>query len=170
MRVLKNNLNNGFDKTTNNIKPYPRKLICEMCGSELEYEESDMRMGEYGYMFIDCPLCKCDNMLEDNEKNIILTSDNIEFPTHFYHVSKENGAVDMCNNEYVKKYIREGVDFLRVNKDEWRWSVRSGNLCISILRLDDEESYDIVLTNDFYAIDIPFETVDFELICKGCIK
>ena len=41
MKVLKNNMS----QNNNYIKPYPRKLICYQCGSELEYEKDDMYMG-----------------------------------------------------------------------------------------------------------------------------
>ena len=103
MKVLKNNYQKDIRKEIE-IKPYPRILVCEKCNSELEYEKSDLRMGVLGCMFLDCPLCKHDNMIDDNEENITLTADNVEFPTHFFHTNKES-AVDTCNNEEIKKNI-----------------------------------------------------------------
>lgn len=115
MKVLKNNFNETA--TVNMTKSYPRKFVYEQCGSELEYEKSDIRIGAFGCAYLDCPLCHYDNALEDEEYK--LTADNVEFPTHFWHTSKETGAVDICDNKYVKEYLYKAIDFFRKNKDEF---------------------------------------------------
>ncbi len=163
MKVLKNN----YQKTTaeedvERVEPYPRKLICEECRSELEYEKSDLRMGALGCMYLDCPCCGRANILEEHEDAITLTTDNIEFPTHFFHTSKENGAVDCCDNESVKKEIRRGIDFLRKNREESSWMTQHGNLHIDITRYSDDENYEIFVTNNYYDTYIPFEDIDYE--------
>lgn len=161
MRVLKNNYNNIPDVTNVEYEPYPRKLICECCGSELEYEESDLYMGTYGCMHIDCPCCGEDNMLDPHEKNIVLTKDNIEFPTHFHHVCVENGAVECCD-EYFKKYVNKGIKYLRENKDETDWGGHiTGNFYIHIRKYDGDRMYDVTVSRDFYTMDIPFEKEDY---------
>ena len=68
MKVLKNNyfdkeLQKGFNQT----EPYPRKLICEHCGSELEYEKYDLRIGALGAVYLDCPCCSRDNLIDSHE-------------------------------------------------------------------------------------------------------
>ena len=163
MKVLKNNYNITETTTpTMQYEPYPRKLNCENCGSELEYEKSDLRMGEYGCMYIDCPLCGCDNMLEDNEESITLTVDNIEFPIHFHHVSKETGAVDCCNTEMVREYIGKAVDYFRTNKEECNWGGWvTGNFYIHVRRYSGDENYEVTISNDFYHMDIPFDKKDY---------
>lgn len=161
MKVLKNNFNE-IDAISCGFKPYPRTLICENCESELQYEESDMRMGEYGFMYIDCPLCGYDNMLEDNENNITLTFDNIEFPIHFNHVCVENGAVDVCDNEHIKKYLHEAINYFRKNKDEYNWGGHiTGNLYINVHRYAGDEMYEITISNNFYNMEIPFQNLDY---------
>lgn len=165
MNVLKNNFVK-FDKTNaivvkeKECKSYPRKLMCENCRSELEYEETDMRMGEYGCMFVDCPLCGYDNMLEDNEKNITLTIDNIEFPIHFHHTSKDN-AVDRCNLTEVRQDIKRAVEYFRKNKDEYIWYSWSGNLFVMVHRCSGDKEYAITVSGDFYSMNIPFEREDY---------
>ena len=163
MKVLKNNFNEmeSLVTTATKIKPYPRKLTCDECGSELEYEKSDLRMGEYGYMFIDCPLCGYGNMLEDHELSIKLTKDNIEFPTHFHWFSKEAKAVDVCNNEYVKNNIKRAIGHFRTHDDEWYWYTGTGNTMIFVHKLDGDEEYDIYVTPDYYEMTIPFEKEDY---------
>lgn len=159
MKVIKNNYYNDVYVDTN---PYPRKLICENCKSELEYEKLDMRMGEYGCMFIDCPLCGYDNMLENNEYNITLTMDNIEFPTHFHHISKDTGAVDICTTDEVKEAVRRAINYFRRNKKEYAWTTWRGNMYVCVLKYDGDESYEITVSNDFYKTEIPFEEEDYE--------
>ncbi len=68
MKVLKDN----YQKANEKIKPYPRSLVCEKCGSELEYEESDTRIGTYGCVYVDCPCCGYDNLIEGHENEITL--------------------------------------------------------------------------------------------------
>lgn len=160
MRVLKNNFEENNIKYTK-YEPYPRKMLCEYCGSELEYDESDLYMGAFGCMHLDCPCCGEDNMLDPHEKNIILTKDNIEFPTHFYYTSVENGAVDCCNNNEVRKYINQGIDYFRTHKDEFSWNCATGNLCVYINRYEGDGMYDVMITNNYYSMDIPFEKEDY---------
>lgn len=161
MKVLKDNYNEVKTISTKTIEPYPRYLICEECGSELEYEESDLKMGFLGCMHLDCPLCGCSNMLDDNENNIDLTANNIEFPAHFWHTSKETGAVDRCNAEEIKTEIKRAIEYFRKNKDEFSWFTSSGNLYVGVCRLDGEEAYDVVISNNFYDTLIPFEEEDY---------
>lgn len=160
MKILKDNYNNI--KETYQINPYPRNLICENCGSEIEYEKSDLRMGVYGCVHLDCPLCGYSNMLDENEESIILTVDNIEFPVHFHHTSTETGAVDCCTNEMVKEYIRKAVDYFRENKDEYDWGSHiTGNLYIHVYKYSGDEEYTIVVSNDFYETSVPFGEEDY---------
>lgn len=161
MKVLKNNFTVEETYIEENIKPYPRPHTCDDCGSELEYDESDLHMGFLGCMYLTCPLCNYENMIEDNENNITLTKDNVEFPVHFWHTSKETGAIDSCNNKEVKDAIHEAIDFLRNNKDEYYWFTAHGNLFVIVFKHSGDESYDVLVTNDYYETSIPFENVDY---------
>lgn len=161
MKVLKNNYNKVSAHISEiNIEPYPRIIECDECGSELEYEKSDMEVGVYGAMHVKCPLCGYDNMLDGNECDITLTKDNIEFPIHFHHTSKETGAVDTCNNKFVKECIRKGIDYFRENKDEFVHYTGTGNTIVYIFRYDDDEEYNVVVTDNYYETYIPFEQED----------
>lgn len=162
MKVLKNNYNEAeIKKEVKQVKPYPRTCICERCSSELEYEESDLRMGKYGAVYIDCPLCGEDNILDDNEHSIVLTADNIEFPTHFHHTSVETGAIDICNTETIREEIQRGIKYLRENKEEFEWYTESGNLYLTIRRYDGDTDYEVIVSNDYYNTYIPFESKDY---------
>lgn len=162
MKVLKNNYHNNETTIMSNVnKPYPRDLICGTCGSELQYEESDVLVGALGCAYVKCPCCGNDNMLEDNEHSIDLTVDNVEFPTHFLHTSKDN-ASDCCNNENVKNAIRKAIDFFRNNKNEFSWYTETGNFHVCVFRYDGDEDYYVVVSGDYYSTHILFEPEDYD--------
>lgn len=159
MKVLKNNYKRE-ECVKKAVNIYPKKLVCDTCGSELEYEESDMRIGALGCVFVDCPCCGRDNTIDD-EEGITLTANNVEFPTHFWHTSKETGAVDFCNNEEIKKCVYEAIDYFRKNKNEYDWFCCYGNLYIEVRRWEGDENYEVVVTNNYYDTYIPFEEEDY---------
>ena len=157
MKVLKNNYNAMDDVPIEN--PYPRKVTCERCGSELEYEKSDVRIGVYGCSIVDCPLCGEEILLDDG--GLTLTKDNVEFPTHFSHTSSEN-AVDVFNNETIKKYIHKAIDYLRKYNDETHYGGHiTGNLYIEVDKWSGDENYEVTVSKDFYNTYIPFEAEDY---------
>lgn len=159
MKVLVDNYNK--ESHIDNANAYPRKIVCDNCGSELEYNKEDIRIGVLGCAFLDCPLCNRGIMIEENENSIDLTVDNVEFPTHFFYTSKDDGAVDCCNNDEVKKCIKQAIDFFRENKEEFYWYTEYGNLHIDVTRWDGEKSYCVHVTNNYYTTYIPFESIDY---------
>jgi hypothetical protein len=162
MKVLKDNYTkSNINETIENTKPYPRKILCEYCGSELEYEETDLRIGFLGCAHLDCPLCGRANMIEDNENTITLTKDNVEFPAHFWHTSTQTGASDCCNNEEVRKDINRAIDYFRRNKNEYTWYTCCGNRYVNVYRCDGDESYEVTVSNNYYETSIPFEEEDY---------
>ena len=160
IKILKDNSKKIEVKEEKYIEPYPRKLICEGCQSELEYDESDLVMGEYGCMYVDCPICGEHNMLVDNEKSITLTVDNIEFPVHFHHVSVETGAKERCNTEEIRYELRRAITYFRENKEETDWHTWSGNLFVFVHRWSGDENYEVVVSKDFYNMEIDFDEND----------
>lgn len=157
MKVLVDNYNK--ESNIDNINTYPRKFVCECCGSELEYNKEDIRISAFGCAYLDCPLCNRDNIIEDEE--IDLTVDNVEFPTHFYYTSKDEGAVDCCNNEEIKKCIKQAIEYFRENKEELYWFTEYGNLHVHVTRWDGDKSYSVHVTDDYYTTYIPFESLDY---------
>lgn len=160
MKVLVNNYNGEPIESIENTS-YPRKVVCDRCGSELEYEKEDTRIGYLGVTHLDCPLCGEEIMLEGNEQDIFLTKDNIKFPTHFYHFSKETGAKEIPSYR-IEEYIRKGIDFLRENKEEFYWYSGTGDSRIFVFRYDGDEMYDIVVAKDFYETEISFSNKDYK--------
>ena len=154
MKVLKDNYKTTYTNETNN------KMVCEHCTSELEYDESDIEIGDYGCAVVTCPLCKYKNFLDDGKHDLNLTMHNVEFPNHFHHTSTEN-AVDCMDNEHIKDCIRKGIDYFRNNNNENYWFTACGNTYINVTRWEGDESYDVVVTCDYYNTHIPFEDEDY---------
>lgn len=158
MKVLKDNYN---VTTPTQSSIYPCTVVCDNCHSEIECEESDVKFGTYGCPMIECPLCNAKIYIDEDNREFNLTKHNIEFPTHFHLTSTENGAVDICNNDEIKKIINKGIDYFRANKDEFAWYYESGNIHLSIYRFDEDEEYNIVVSDKYYETYIDFEPEDY---------
>lgn len=162
MKVLKNNYNTLYVvREEAVVAPYPREWVCENCESSLEYEESDLMIGALGCAYLKCPCCGHDNMIEDNENTITLTKDNVEFPTHFFHTSKETGAAEHCSSKNVNEAIQRAIKYFRENKNEYFWFMACGDMYITVLRYDGDEDYYVTVTNNYYDTYIPFESSDY---------
>ena len=157
MKVLKDNYKTTYAEETDN------KLVCEHCTSELEYNNSDIVIGTYGCAFVPCPCCGYENYIEDGEHDLVLTAHNVEFPMHFGHTAKENGALDCCNNETIKEYIRNGINYFRKNKGEFVWYCGTGNLYVTVYRYEGDENYYVQVTNNYYDTYIQFEEEDYPI-------
>lgn len=160
MKVLKDNYTKNECIEVEKHNDYPRKWICEECASELEYEKSDVAIEAFGCSFLRCPLCGYNNNLWD-EDDLILTRNNVEFPTHFYHTSSETGAVNTCNNKEVKEAIHKAVEYFRKHKDEYDWMTAYGNMHVSVHRYSGDEVYNVIVTKDYYETHISFEAEDY---------
>lgn len=161
MKVLKDNYNKNAYNRMEEESYYPRKMFCEWCGSELEYDKSDIKHGFLGLVFVDCPLCSKRTIAEDDKNELRLTVDNVEFPTHFSCTSKETGAKETCTNEYVKECIYNGIKYFRENKDEFSWYAQTGDTRVTVTRWSGDEAYEVVVANRFYTTEIPFEGIDY---------
>lgn len=165
MNVLKNNYKTAY---VEEIVFYPKDLVCEHCASELQYEEDDIEVGEFGCAFVRCPCCGRPTFIDDEEHALTLTVDNVIFPIHFHHTSEESGAVDCFDNETIKECIRKGIEYFRRYKDENHWFTAFGNMYISVNRWEGDEAYEVTVTNDYYITDIPFEKEDYP--CNGMCR
>ena len=148
MRVIK--------KKSDIKQPFPMRVICYNCESELEIEEQDTHVGYYGAMYFTCPVCGEESMIDELD-GITLTKDNIEFPQHFYYFG--NG-VDLTSEE-IRKYINDAIKFFRKNPDNFCYTTGSGNTGILVQNFSGDHEYHVVVTKDFYETEIPYETKDY---------
>lgn len=160
MKIVQNNFKskNSLPKSKPKLI-YPRKITCEYCNSELEYDKEDIIIGEFGVGFIKCPCCGEENMLED-EEGITLTVNNVEFPNHFHHTSLATGAKDISAEE-IKNYIKEAITYFKNHKEDSSYNIECGTVCVTVFRCDGDQTYHVIVTKDFYETELEFETEDY---------
>jgi hypothetical protein len=139
------------------IEPkFPVLVTCQYCESRIELDEKDVSIGEFGVFWYRCPVCKRRDMV-DELPGITLSKNTIEFPTHFHHFVD---GVDI-QPEDIKKWIGEAIDFFRENPDSFTYITGSGNTGVMVQNYSGDEDYYVVVTKDFYDINIPYEDEDY---------
>lgn len=151
MRVIK--------KKSDIKQPFPMRVTCYNCETELEIEEQDTHVGYPGAMYFTCPVCGEESMIDELD-GIILTKDNIEFPQHFYYFG--NG-VDLTSEE-IRKYINDAINFFRNNPDNFCYTTGSGNTGILVQNFSGDHEYHVVVTKDFYETEIPYTAKDYDAL------
>lgn len=141
---------------TTNKTEFPIKETCEHCGSIIELDEMDLSLGKYGAMWYRCPVCKR-KCIADNVEGIELTKDNIIFPDYFNH---SIDGVDLDGKD-IKEYIKEGIEYFRKNPDAFTFVTGSGNTGVMVQNYSGDEEYLVVVTKDYYDMNIPYEDEDY---------
>ena len=150
MRVIKNNVNKS---------DFPKKIECENCGSELEIDESDVKIGYIGLYYVDCPVCNKQAYIYDLD-GINVIKDNIKFPDHFYHFGDGGKRLDDVE---IEEYIREGIEWHRKNPNQFVWDGGTGDSDIAIYNYPGDEMYRIVVAKGYYSCEIKYETEDYNV-------
>lgn len=158
IRIIKNNY-----KQNEKANKEETIIFCEYCDSELAITKDDIHIGWLGAAHVTCPCCGEETMVEEyGFEGIKLTKDNIEFPKHFLRTNKNLRNVIEIYPEKIKKFIQDGIDFLRKNKDKETYYIHTGDMYLFIDKNPDDEEFNILVTKDFYRTDIPFEAEDYE--------
>lgn len=61
----------------------------------------------------------------------------------------------------INKWIQQGIEFLRENKDEYYYFTGSGNTLVHIYRFDGDEEYYVVVSKDYESSEVKFEEEDY---------
>jgi hypothetical protein len=123
---------------------------CEKCNAELEFSADDTYEGAFGMRYIQCPICGYELMTELD--SVDLTSDNIKFPAHFYHMGNSEDSVDIPDEE-IQKWVRKGLKAFEDGEAEDFWFSGTGNVFVIILAMEDE--YSIYVMKNYWECDIP---------------
>lgn len=124
------------------------KQECEKCHAELEFAFDDTYEGAYGARYLKCPVCGEELWTEID--GVELTSDNIKFPIHFYHMGKN--AVDI-EDDKIQEWVREGLETIEDGNVEDFYLCMTGNAAMIILEMEDE--YCIYVMKNYWECDIP---------------
>lgn len=137
------------------------RIHCSQCGSELEITKDDTHIGWLGALFVTCPCCGEESMIDELE-GITLTVDNLEFPVHFSRTNKGMRQVVENSSEEIVKEIKRAITYFRKHKDEYYWFTSHGDLFVVVFRYEGDEEYSIMVTKDFYETEIPFQEEDYK--------
>ena len=157
MKVIKDNHNVTTTYTNN---PFPLNVICDHCGSELELEEDDCYIGALGAYHYTCPCCGEEVMLDEPD-GIVLTTENIEFPTHFYHYCYES---TYPTPEEIKDNIRGLISYHRNHKDDddCPYTVcNAGRSLYVVEKALGDKTYYVSVAPNYYSVQIPFTEEDY---------
>ena len=120
---------------------FPKRIKCDNCEAELEYDKDDVFIGAWGMKYVHCPGC---------EENIPVSEDRympITWPTTFLHTNKEK-AVEI-EDERVSFYVEEIKKKLMFSEpDDWT-IIRTGDCCVFGCKT--EEEIEIIVTKDYYS-------------------
>ena len=110
---------------------YPKNVVCEMCGAELEYDQEDEYVGLFGYDCVKCPCCGKDVTVNKYQVTRPI------FPTSFYHFGGEESKklTDEETQKYIDKVL-EDMQELEVGKYTY---TGSGDTMVYGFRYEDED-------------------------------
>lgn len=140
-----------------NPSPGPIEVTCYSCRSRLEVLPDEIKHGAFGTSYVICPVCG--EVIEmDDYDDFVLTADNLVYPDHF--ANWQTG--ELLDNESITRYIKDGIDYLRRNKEEYYWYTTSGRSKIDVYRSNEDKEYLISVYKSYEETMIPFEEKDYE--------
>ena len=141
---------------------WPKRVFCDGCQAELEIEENDVFVGEFGCYLFECPCCGRKVALDGIERDTPPT-----FRKTFFHYSAtKDGTVQskhIPDNE-VQEMIDKCVHRLiseDVEADKYTMEA-TGDTAVYAFKM--ENCIDIIVTQDYYE-DTLFDD-DYGLIRK----
>ena len=146
-----------------------RIVRCENCDTKIQYEKEDIKYGEFGFSYLKCPVCN-KNIILDNEEDLKLNFNNIEYPTHFYHFDGKRGVE--IDNKQINIWIKELLN--RIKKENKNYDfMGSGNTMVFIIK--DKSGYNMFVCPNYYEghifrEDLKEEESDNEKKCSSCEK
>ena len=121
---------------------YPKRIVCEHCGAELEYDRDDEFVGLWGMKCVTCPECNEDCFVSDHR---------VEPPnwkTTFDHTNSDSAVA--IDDEEIQEYIDKC--YARLTSDDWtpgdHCLTGSGDTMIFGVKYEDEIR--VFVTRDYY--------------------
>ena len=120
---------------------YPKRIVCDHCDAELEYDKDDEFVGLWGMKCITCPECNEDCFVSDHR---------VEPPNWkatFDHVN--SATAKELKNEDIQEYIDNCYKYLmNVAKPGDFYMTGSGDTMVFGFRYED--TVDLYVTRDYY--------------------
>ena len=139
---------------------WPKRVFCDECYAELEIEENDVFVGEFGCHLFKCPCCGREVAIDGLERDTQPTFKQTFWHTH---VGKSNNTVHIEDDE-VQRMIDKCVSNLSSDDVEAGEFSKQGTGDTVVYAFKYEDCIDILVTQDYYE-DTLFED-DYGLIRK----
>ena len=139
---------------------WPKRVMCDECYAELEIEESDVFVGEFGCHLFKCPCCGREVAIDDIERNTPPT-----FKQTFLNIydDKSNNTKHIKDDE-IQRMINHCVNNLIPEDVEAGEFSMQGTGDTVVYAFKYEDCIDILVTQDYYE-DTLFDD-DYGLIRK----
>ena len=132
---------------SNNIKSeWPKRVFCDECDAELEVEESDVFVGEFGCYLFECPCCGRKVAIDGIERDMKPT-----FKQTFSHIfsGKSNNVVHIEDDE-IQRMIDKCVNILISDDVEaGEYTMEAGG-DTAVYAFKYEDCIEIIVTQDYY--------------------
>ena len=139
---------------------WPKRVFCDECYAELEIEENDVFVGEFGCHLFKCPCCGREVAIDGIERDTPPTFKQTFWHTH---VGKSNNTVHI-EDDKVQQMINKCVSNLISDDVEAGEFSKQGTGDTVVYAFKYEDCIDILVTQDYYE-DTLFKD-DFGLIRK----
>lgn len=146
---------------SNNIKSeWPKRVFCEHCRAELEIDESDAFVGEFGCYLFKCPCCGHMTAINGIERDTPPT-----FKQTFSHIfaDKSNNVVHIEDDEIQRKIDKCVNNLISDDVEAGEYTMEAGG-DTAVYAFKYEDCIEIIVTQDYYN-DTLFNE-DFGLIRK----
>ena len=139
---------------------WPKRVICDECQAELEIEENDVFVGEFGCYLFKCPCCGREVAIDDIGRDTPPT-----FRKTFWHtyVSKSNDTKHIEDDE-VQRMINHCVSKLIPDDVEAGEFSMQGYGDTVVYAFKYEDCIEILVTQDYYEDTLDED--DYGLIRK----
>ena len=139
---------------------WPKRVLCDECQAELEIEENDVFVGEFGCHLFKCPCCGREVAIDGIERDTPPTFKQ----TFWYTYADKSNDTKHIEDDEVQKMINSCVsDLISDEVQAGEFSMRAcGDTVVYAFKYED--CIEILVTQDYYE-DTLFED-DYGLIRK----
>ena len=139
---------------------WPKRVMCDNCEAELEIEESDVFVGEFGCHLFKCPCCGREVAIDGIERDMKPT-----FKQTFLHIftGKSDDTIHIKDDE-IQRMINHCVSKLIPDDVEAGEFSMQGYGDTAVYAFKYEDCIEIIVTQDYYN-DTLFDD-DYGLIRK----
>ena len=125
---------------------WPKRVFCDECQAELEIEESDVFVGEFGCYLFKCPCCGREVAIDGIERDTPPT-----FRKTFSHIfaDKSNNVVHIEDDEIQRKIDKCVNNLISDDAEAGKYTMEAtGDTAVYAFKM--ENCIDIIVTQDYY--------------------